>query len=122
MNLWSDMPVEELAEGLCLMFGAESDAERAGVMPICITLATGLKTLTADDSRTAPIIDLLRQLTESDSEGVEIGQALRRGSHQSGCRRWNGSRWPNRYIGFRAFQPAQCGSASAAACLSVRRS
>jgi hypothetical protein len=76
MNSGNEPPAgysgRKLAQGLCLTFGAASDTERAAVMPICITIAAGMKTLTANDSRTPAIIDLFEQIIESNGEGIEV--------------------------------------------------
>jgi hypothetical protein len=69
--LWADTSVEELAELLCVMFSGEPGAQRPEIMPACVMFAEGLKTLTPDDSRTIPIITLVRRIIDTDGEGID---------------------------------------------------
>jgi hypothetical protein len=60
--------VEELAGLLCEMFSGEPPAKCPKIMPACRLFAESLKTLTVDDSRTAPIVAILKRTVDMEDD------------------------------------------------------
>jgi hypothetical protein len=73
MQLWNDVPQQELAEAIAGMFPFETDADLATAMPAMMVIAADMKSLTPRDTRTAAVMAAFLRVKQVSGEPSEDG-------------------------------------------------